>query len=186
MERRWLGASQRTDCGLAGYDRCQLLTDLTLQLSLDIRQCRLQQFRSTIDTFGCHLFSQLLPVYICRTYKLCLTPARTTCSKSFSVEKYQPNHTNKDLLSLTISVRETTPKYYSSGDPREKIKLFYEELSRFSEGEDGELGEVEMQAEEEKRRLHEIMQRMLETFLIILITVSTILCVCLLCLLKFC
>ena len=48
VERRWRGGSERTDCGLAGYDQCQLSTDLTLQLSLDIRQCRLQQFRSNI------------------------------------------------------------------------------------------------------------------------------------------
>ena len=113
----------------------------------------------------------------------------SVCSKSFSVEKYQPNSLNKegpkktnssDLLSFTISYR-TTPKYYS-GDHREKIKLFYQELDREGEGLDG----AEMHEELERRRRTEIMRRILETFLIILVTVSSILCICLLCLLKFC
>ena len=125
---------------------------------------------------------------ICRTYKLCLTPGMSVCSKSFSVEKYQPislkegpKKTNSsDLLSFTISYR-TTPKYYS-GDHREKIKLFYQELDREGEGLDG----AEMHEELERRRRTEIMRRILETFLIILVTVSSILCICLLCLLKFC
>ena len=86
-----------------------------------------------------------------------------------------------DLLSFTISYRKTTPKYYS-GDQRDKIKLFYQELDKEDEGLDG----VEMQEGEEKRRLTEIMRRILETFLLLLITVSSILCICLLCLLKFC
>ena len=102
------------------------------------------------------------------------------------MEKYQPNPPDKedssDLLSFTISYTKTTPKYYYTGDQREKIKLFYQELDR----EEEELDGVEMQEEEEKRRLDEIMRRILETFLLILITVSSILCICLLCLLKFC
>ena len=110
-------------------------------------------------------------VYICRTYQLCLTPGRSVCSKSFSLEKYQPNRPN----SFTISHGKTTPKYTEDHD-----------LNQPSEGEDEELGGVEMHEEEEKRRLNEIIRRLLETFLIILITVSSILCICLLCLLKFC
>ena len=51
VERRWRGASQRTDCGLAGYDLCQPESELTLRLSLDIRQCRLHQFRSDTKHF---------------------------------------------------------------------------------------------------------------------------------------
>ena len=107
------------------------------------------------------------------------------------MEKYQPNPPNKedgkisdssDLLSFTISDTKTTPNYYYTGDQREKIKLFYQELDR----EDEELDGVEMQEDEEERRLNKIIQRILETFLFILITVSSILCICLLCLLKFC
>ena len=103
------------------------------------------------------------------------------------MEKYQPNKENdkipdsSDLLSFTIAYTKTTPKYYYTGDHREKIKLYYQELDR----EDGELDGVEMH-EEEETRLNEIMRRILETFLLILITVSSILCICLLCLLKFC
>ena len=111
-------------------------------------------------------------VNICRTYKLCLTPGRSVCSKSFSLEKYQP----KDRAnSLTISHTKTTPNYTEDHD-----------LNQSSEGEDEELGGAEMHEEEEKRRLNEIIRRLLETFLIILVTVSSILCICLLCLLKFC
>ena len=87
-----------------------------------------------------------------------------------------------DLLSFTtVSYGKTTPKYYS-GDQRDKIKLFYKELDK----EDGELDGAEMHEGVEKRRLTEIMRRILETFLLLLITISSILCICLLCLLKFC
>ena len=185
VERRWRGASQRTDCGLAGYDLCQPESELTLRLSLDIRQCRLHQFRS--DTK--HFIERYEVVWcVFRTYKLCLTPGGSVCSKSFSVEKYQPRkkEESSELVSFTFSHTETTPKHYYTEDQREKIKLFYQELDQSSEGEDEELDGIEMHEVEETRRMYEIIRRLLEIFLIILITVSTILCICLLCLLKFC
>ena len=56
VERRWRGGTERTDCGLAGYDQCQLDTShtshLSLRLRLDIRQCRLHQFRSDIPNIA--------------------------------------------------------------------------------------------------------------------------------------
>ena len=50
LERSWRGETLRTDCGLAGYDMCQLTSPHSLSLSLDMRQCKLSQFRSLLRT----------------------------------------------------------------------------------------------------------------------------------------
>ena len=45
MERGWTGKLVRADCGLAGFDYCGLNKGEELVVRLDIRQCRVQQFR---------------------------------------------------------------------------------------------------------------------------------------------
>ena len=45
MERGWTGKLARADCGLAGFDFCNLNREEELVIKLDIRQCRVQQFR---------------------------------------------------------------------------------------------------------------------------------------------
>ena len=61
-----LPRTSRADCGLAGLDRCRRAPGrpALLEAALDIRQCRVHQFRS---------------------YRLCLLP--TVCSASFSLER---------------------------------------------------------------------------------------------------
>ena len=45
MERGWTGKLARADCGLAGFDFCYLNKEEELVIGLDIRQCKVQQFR---------------------------------------------------------------------------------------------------------------------------------------------
>ena len=45
MERGWTGKLTRAHCGLAGFDFCKLNREEELVIKLDIRQCRVQQFR---------------------------------------------------------------------------------------------------------------------------------------------
>ena len=45
MERGWTGKLVRADCGLAGFDYCGLDKGEDLVVTLDIRQCRVRQFR---------------------------------------------------------------------------------------------------------------------------------------------
>ena len=45
MERGWTGKLARAVCGLAGFDFCNLNREEELVIKLDIRQCRVQQFR---------------------------------------------------------------------------------------------------------------------------------------------
>ena len=45
MERGWTGKLARADCGLAGFDFCDLNREEELVIKLDIRQCRVKQFR---------------------------------------------------------------------------------------------------------------------------------------------
>ena len=50
MERGWTGKLERTDCGLASFDFCDLnREEEELVVKLDIRQCRVRQFRSVWD-----------------------------------------------------------------------------------------------------------------------------------------
>ena len=86
VERSWRGDVVRTDCGLAGYDQCQLSSQLGLSLSLDIRQCRLTQFRSPVQCRTCQTNPRQK---LCSTYKLCLDPGGSQCSQSFSLEGHQ-------------------------------------------------------------------------------------------------
>ena len=45
MERGWTEKLARADCGLAGFDFCNLNKEEELVIKLDIRQCRVKQFR---------------------------------------------------------------------------------------------------------------------------------------------
>jgi len=69
MERGWTGKLVRADCGLAGFDYCGLNKGEELVVRLDIRQCRVQQFRS---------------------YQLCLAGEGDMCTDFFSLEMNIP------------------------------------------------------------------------------------------------
>ena len=72
----------------------------------------------------------------------------------------------------------------TSSDHQDQNGLFHGE-SEITPYEDKELGVFQI-GEEEKQRLKKIIGRILEICLLLLATVSIILCICLLCLLKFC
>jgi len=71
VEKSWKGHNSKTDCGLASYDQCDFNESTqNLEISLDVRQCRLFKFRS---------------------YKVCLTVGEDTCSKGFSFDRVTEN-----------------------------------------------------------------------------------------------
>lgn len=67
-ERKWTGGLARTDCG-RGVFECEVNDEGNLVVEMDIRRCRVQQFRS---------------------YQLCLTPGERMCTMLFSMEMKIP------------------------------------------------------------------------------------------------
>lgn len=67
-ERRWTGGLARTDCG-NGVFECEVNDEGNIVIEMDIRRCRVQQFRS---------------------YQLCLSEGEDVCTMLFSLEMKIP------------------------------------------------------------------------------------------------
>ena len=166
VERSWRGDVVRTDCGLAGYDQCQLSSQLGLSLSPDIKLIQDKNFAaltSCVSTRGA--LSAPSP----SLWRVTSSPREVSRHRHLPTH-YRPFLGTEAEETLTMEKKE-------KGEHSNEVKNF-----SVNSTQNYNLN-VE---EEEKRRLKQMIRRILEIFLFLLITVSSILSVALLVMLRFC